>query len=239
MPTATALDVITASLRRIGVHPAGEVIEGDEGEDALDELNRMLDSWGAQRRMVYRRVTGVMIVTSNQATITIGPGGDINMPVRPLAIREAFYRIGTIDYPIEQFTADQYFNVGLKSLRTFWPTVLYYDPAWPLGIVNFYPIINSAGEFHFGADQAFTPFVAVTDQFSYPPGYADAMIYGLGQRLAPEYGKTLSQEYMDAWRRAENTLAKVNHRPVVAITDPRLPGAGVTDPQWIQHGGFR
>lgn len=238
MPTSTVFDLVTATLRKIGVHPAGEVMGADEAQDALDELNRMLETWGAQRRLVYRRVAATKQVTPGVPTLTVGPGGDIDI-TRPLAIREAYFRIGTIDYPIEIFYADQYANIGLKSLQTFWPTVLYYDPSFPFGTITFYPIPSTAGEFHVQVDMQFAPFAAITDTLSFPPSYADGLVYALGKRLAPEYGKALSQEFLDDWRRIENAIAKQNHRPVIAITDPRLPGAGVTDPNWVQHGGFR
>jgi len=236
--TSTVLDLITASLRKIGVHPSGEAPEADEAQDAIDELNRMLETWTAQRRLVFRRLAATKTVTPGVPSLTIGPGGDIPI-ARPLAIREAYFKIGTIDYPIDIFYADQYANIGLKSLQTFWPTVLYYDPAFPLGVITFYPIPAAAGELHVQVDMPFSAFSAVTDLLSFPPSYADGLVYALGKRLAPEYGRTLSAEFMDDWRRTENALAKVNHRPVIAITDPRLPGAGVTDPNWIQHGGFR
>ena len=238
MPTTTVADLITSSLRKIGVHPAGEAVEADEAQDALDELNRMLETWGAQRRLVYRRVSASKQVVPGVGSITIGVGGDINI-ARPLAIREAYFRIGTIEYPIEIFYADQYANIGLKSLQTFWPTVLYYDPAFPLGVITFYPVPSAAGTFFVQVDMQFSALNAITDQLSFPPSYADGLVYALGKRLAPEYGKTLSQEFIDDWRRIENAIARQNHRPVIAITDPRLPGAGVTDPNWVQHGGFR
>lgn len=238
MPTTTVADLITSSLRRLGVHPAGEAVEADEADDALSALNLLLETWGAQRRFVYRRQALSYVTQAGVGSVTIGPGGNIPA-TRPLSIRECYYRIGTIDYPVEVLYADQYALIGLKSLQTAWPVGIYYDPGFPLGVVFMYPIPAASGELHLQVDQQFTPFTAVTDVLSLPPGYTNALIYALGAEICSEYGKTLPPEYVSAWQRAESTLAKVNHRPVIAPVDPRLPGSGIVDPQWIHHAGFR
>jgi len=240
MATSTARDLLAASLRKIGVLAAGEPMEPDQASDALDELSRMLETWGLQRRLVFRVLEIVKPLTAGQASYTIGPGGQINT-TRPLQIRQdaGFTRRGTLDFPLEGITAFQYDAIGLKALPAPWARWVYYDPAFPLGTITLWPVPSEANELHLRADAQFTSPATLNDTLSFPPGYVDALVHGLGKRLASEYGKTLSAEFQEEARRCEAALKTSNAQPVIADFDPRLAGTKGRDAGYILHGGYR
>ena len=70
-------DIISAALRSIGAIVPGEKPKPAEMQDALITLNQMIDSWQAQRLMVYAIVRYIYAPTVLKQTYTVGPGGDI------------------------------------------------------------------------------------------------------------------------------------------------------------------
>lgn len=238
MATATGTDLVSASLRKIGVLAAGEPLDAAEAQDALDELNRMLETWSLMRGVIYRVLSIVASLVVGQASYTIGAGGDINV-TRPVNITNGYTRRGTLDFAFQLINNQQYDGIGIKTLQAPWPTFAYYDPGYPLGTISFWPRPTEANELHLSADYQFSPLTAITDTLSLPPGYKDALVHALGKRLAPEYGKSLSQEFLDDWRACMRALRQSNTVAVEADLDPRLTTARGQDPNWIQHGGYR
>ena len=237
MPTSTAYDLIAASLRKLGVHPGSETVTADEASDALDELNRLLSTWTIRRRLVYQQHTLSGPLTGGVPTYTLGPGGTFSQE-RLLQIRSAYSRLANVDYPCSVVSADQWALITLKSLPVTWPVVLYYEAAYPLATLYVWPVPASSVTLFLVGDVAFTQLTQPSQTLSFPPGYADALVYALGKRLAPEYGVALDAGYLDDWRQCEMALSINNHQAVVASQDAWLPGrAGRTDAGWIYHGG--
>src|SRR3954470_13605146 len=81
MAAPTALDVITAALKRLGVISGIETPSADLARDGLDRLNGLLESWLTESLVVYARSRVVQPMTVGKASYTIGiPGGDILQP---------------------------------------------------------------------------------------------------------------------------------------------------------------
>ena len=59
----TALEIVTAALRLIGVAATGETLSASESADGLQALQIMLDSWSNQGLMVYARTTETLTLT--------------------------------------------------------------------------------------------------------------------------------------------------------------------------------
>jgi len=65
-------DIISASLREIGVLAAGEAATYDDANDGMRALNRMLDASGLDRLEIYTTTRTVFDVSPNQATYLLG-----------------------------------------------------------------------------------------------------------------------------------------------------------------------
>ena len=90
--TRTGLQVITDSLKLLGVVAGHEVPTAAEQQDAFARLNELIDSWGlhAQTLLVSRR--DVIPLLPTVQTYTIGPGLDVDLPT-PMAIDDVAYVI--------------------------------------------------------------------------------------------------------------------------------------------------
>lgn len=98
---ATFLDRLKAALKITGDLESGETPTTDEQTDGLAIANQMLNSWGAERLMIYsvKRTTHTLIASTNPHTI--GTSGNINTD-RPVKIENAGLIVAgqTTEYPI-------------------------------------------------------------------------------------------------------------------------------------------
>ena len=99
---STARTIISAALRDIRVLGAGDVASDDDAEDALYQLNNMLDSWWLERLAVYaiRQDSGLSWSAAAQSR-TVGSGGNLNI-TRPFRIVNVVFTFGNVDYPIRK-----------------------------------------------------------------------------------------------------------------------------------------
>jgi len=98
----TGLDLVSRSLSLIGVLASGETPSGAESSDGLSFLNDLLDSWNAERLMVFTITREAFdsngnpfYLTLGKQDYTMGTGGNFNFP-RPARIERA----GIFTWPI-------------------------------------------------------------------------------------------------------------------------------------------
>ena len=103
----TALDIITLAFKDAGILGVGQSLLAEDVNDALIRLNMMISQWRVKRWLVWHLVDRSVVSTGAQS-YTVGPGGDINVTVRPDKLERAFFRMlpggsGTqaVDYPLQ------------------------------------------------------------------------------------------------------------------------------------------
>jgi hypothetical protein len=219
---ATALDIITRALRSINVLSDGESPTASMAQDALDSLNDVLESWANENLMVYVPTSEVFSMTVGQGDYTMGPGGDFNT-VRPQQVTFAFARSGSIDYPIDLWTEDQYASIGIKSIQNTFPSVLYYEPAYPLGVIHLWAVPSTPGmTLHLESLKPFTRLASLTTVITLPPGYERALRYSLAAELMPEYGVS-NALVLELAVGSKADLKRRNFRPSILSIDPMIP----------------
>lgn len=186
----TATDLITLALKDIGALGVGQSISAEDTADALATLNMMLGEWQAERLSVYHLVDTPLLSTGAQS-YTVGIGGNFNIQ-RPTHIESVYARLNAgssnpIDYPVTLLDSrEDYARIALKSLSSF-PELAYYDAAYPLGNLLFYPIPNNTFELHIVTMEVLPQFTAPGTVISLPMQYMSAIRYNLGPYLAPSY----------------------------------------------------
>lgn len=226
----TVQDLITATLKLIGSIAKNEVPDADESADAFARLNDMIDSWATDRLMVYGVVRSVFNLTSAKQTYTIGTGGDFNV-ARPLWIQDAGI-ISTsynpnFELPIAILSDDDWSEVTLKSTQAALSWYLYYDYAYPLGNINFWPVPNvTTLQVALYLPTAITEFAALSTVVALPPGYAEAIRYNLAVRLCPEFGRPLDPVVAQMAAQTKHNIELANIRLEALGVDPTLTGGG-------------
>lgn len=184
----TALDMITDAYQGIGVYSPGETISAADAALGLQRLNTMIDLWSNESLMCYANVEQSAALVSGQYQYTIGSGGNFNM-TRPLRILDSPGSCYLQDpsgnrYNLEVVEQDRWNLIGNVSAVTGnIPQVLFYDPQYPLGIINLNPIPNIAWTLYWDSRLQLTEFASLTASLSLPPGYRAAIQDNLALQL--------------------------------------------------------
>ena len=85
--------------------------------------------------------------------------------------------------PIRMISAEEWAALAIRQIPAINVTsIAYYDPQFPLGVFNVFPPLNGNSiEFFTWAALAVPPTLATA--YSGPPGYQDAIVYSLAERL--------------------------------------------------------
>ena len=238
----TANDIIRRSLRLITVLGMGQPVTYEQLSYGLEALNGMVSQWATQRLTIVVTAREVFDLVSSQQTYTIGDGGDFDTQ-RPVFLPRAstISQTGSsqpLELPLQILSTQQWQEwVGVKNVDSALPIWLYYDFAYPLGNISLWPIPN-VGDLDIALylPKAIDEFASGATDQDFAPGYTDALTYNLAVRLAPEYGRPISQEVA---MMAAETLGNIK-RANIRIAELRCE-TGLNDRRdglynWISDG---
>lgn len=185
----TARTIIESALRKINVIGVGQALSAEEANDALIQLNAMIDSWSVEGWNNYTQVRESFPLTAQVASYTIGSGATFDTS-RPVRIIAAFIRQtgSDIDYPLALISADTYANSDKLEDGTI-PEALYYDGNFPLGTIILLGAPTAGYELHLYSYKENTQFTTLNTDIDLPPGMEQALVYSLAVYMAPEYEK--------------------------------------------------
>src|SRR5262245_46415749 len=130
----TALDLITASLRRLNVISGIETPTADLAKDSLERLNDLLSTWGTEHLTIYAIESQQVPIISGHNPYLLGPGGDL--ATRPEWIEGVtVLHSGTPNWelPLTRWS-DEVWEVERQKTQTSTDaTHYYYRPLWPQG----------------------------------------------------------------------------------------------------------
>lgn len=171
----------------LGVVRKGESLDDDEASDGLSALNAMLSSWGSETLMALARIRESFTLTS-ASSYTIGVGKTLNT-VNPIAISNAFIRIGNVDYPLEEVTDDEYDNIVIKDISGI-PFVFNFtnSATEEAATIRLYPAPSAGYELHLLSEKPFSTLTLSTDIFFPQRAGERAARYNLAVEMAPEFG---------------------------------------------------
>jgi hypothetical protein len=226
MVLKTPQDLLTLVLKDCGATGVGQTPRAEDLNDAFDTAIMMLGQWNRKRWLVYHLVD-VVVPSTGAGQYTLGPGGDVQLAVRPDRVEAAFLRqlmgVGfggfifgvtpfgsapPVDYPMRILQSREDYNrIALKSLQSFTRS-LFYDNAWPLGVLHPYPIPQaSLYEIHLSLKETLTSFPSLTTVINLPDEYFGALFYNLVLRVGVRYPISRDQTMLDQWETVKG-LAK-------------------------------
>lgn len=218
---ATARDHITRALRLIGAVASGETAQASELADGITALNGMLGSWANERLMVNALVREELTLVAGTAQYTVGTGGTFST-TRPQKIERAGLEIqspSVVEIPMKIITVDEYAAISQKDLQSEIPQMVYLDDAYPLATLSFWPVPSTTNHFVMYSWKPITAIADASDSMSLAPGYDDAVDYNLAVRLAPEYGKSVSQEVANLAMVTKAHIKSMNIKPIYLKSD--------------------
>lgn len=198
-------DLARKAYRSINAVQLGGVITPAQLDVAFEAANDMLDAWAAQRLTIVHVQSRTYPLTAGKggksSPYTIGPGGNFDQP-RPLWIPNAevlvLSSVPNYEYPLHILNDDAWARTSIKELRSSLPSDLYYDYRFPttgtdvgLGQIYLYPVPDGSQPIQLVlyTPLQLTEFADRADtDYTFPPGYAEALRYQLALRLAVEFG---------------------------------------------------
>ena len=223
--SSTARTIITAALRDIRVLGAGDVANDDDAEDALYQLNNMLDSWWLERLAVYaiRKDSGLTWTGGSQSR-TVGSGGNLNI-TRPFRVTNVIFTFNSIDYPVKRIISmEEYDAIPYKLAQASFPDYVMYDSAYPLASLWGYPVPASDLSVAIDSWQQIQSFASLDTTIALPPGYERAIQKNLAIELSASYGPSAqpAPELSRIALQSKANLKNVNSPSMVAATDQAL-----------------
>ena len=220
----TGREIISASLRLIGAIAPGEAPPASEAVDGLAAINRMLGTWSNDNVLINAKVEDVFTLVPNTQSYTYGTSGTFNS-ARPVEIIGASIRIGSTDYPVTIIGVDEWLAISQKETQGI-PEKLYAEGTYPLETINLYPNPSAANSLVLFTLKPLTEIATLDTAVSVPPGYEEAIIYNGAIRLAPEYGRTVSQEVALIAESALEAIKKRNYKPGLLLIDNAVMSNG-------------
>lgn len=241
----SARDIIKSALRLIGVLASGETPDDADAADSLVVLNHMMDSWNAERLMIFTLTISEFSLAVGKQTYTLGTGGDFNV-ARPARIE----RMGIVsltnpaqplELPIEMLTDQQWSQVPVKLISSTLPLQCYDDGAYPLRNLTFRYIPQIAVNVRIYGWTALSTFADLSTLYTFPPGYFEAIRYNLAIRLAPEFQMDIAQ-MPQVTQLAADAISKIKriNAPLIDLScDQALMSGGKEIYNWLTDNAGR
>ena len=193
------IDMISSALRLINVLADGETAPASMAQDALFVTQGMVDSWQAERLMIFNIARNVYSLSAGQQSYNMGlnppnpwdfgyPGG---VP-RPAKIdRMGIIWLGNaaqpLELPLQYLTVAQWQEIPVKNISSSLPQYCWDDNGFPFRQLNFWPIPNQADQVAIYPWTALTTPATLTTLLAFPPGYQQCFRYNLALLLAAEF----------------------------------------------------
>lgn len=129
-------------------------------------------------------------------TYEIGVGKTLNTPM-PLKIIQALRQTSnsTPAIPMNIY-ADYNFRLLPNTAPTSIPVNMSYQPLAEYGVIQLWPAPQAGITISLRYQRPFEDMVGASDDFDFPSYWTEALIYGLADRLAPEYGIPLQDRML-------------------------------------------
>lgn len=185
----TARDIITSSLKKIGVVGVGSSLSAEDADEGLSILNGILGSLSAEAGIVSAQTTETFALNGSES-YTIGSGGDFNTTI-PQRLISAFVTTSSLDYPLEIVRYDEYTKVNDKTLTDI-PSYIATSGGYPLDTIYIYPVGLSGDTLTIVSEKAFTEFANLDSAFSLSPEYRRFFEAQLAVEMSPLFEREAS-----------------------------------------------
>ena len=224
--------LIRGAMRKVGILAAGEPLSAEEGQDALEAFQIMLDSWSTESLLIPVNSEIIVNLSPDSANYTIGkfkganpcekpPATHTETP-RPIEFLSAFIRDGSgADYPQEMIDSDTYGAVSRK-VNSSRPSRFYLQKGWPLNTIKFEALPFAAENLHIEALLPLTSLLkgdCLQEEIDLPEGYHKALLYNLALELAPEWGQDISQIVAREATTSKKHIKRNNYQSSLMRTD--------------------
>lgn len=207
---ATALQLITRSMRLATVLSKGETLDTDEAQDGLTALNSMLTSWETERLYVYQVREETFTWAANQQERTVGAAGDF-VTTRPMKVTDnCTFLLNNVTYPVQLIDVDAWAAIPDKTTTSTFPSYLYPEYGTALVTLHAWPIPSASITFLLRSWRRLQTFATLTDVLDLPPGMERAIVYSFAEEYGPEFGVAIQPTVQRIAASARRNIKTIN-----------------------------
>lgn len=206
----TARQIATAALELIGVVALGDTPPAEEADKALQQLNLMVKTWGADPSpKLWLKTEGSVTLSASTASYTASP---VSLARKVLSVRR---RTSNIDTPLCPLSRSDYDDIPNKS-GTGTPTSFYFDPQRATRTLYVWPAPTTAVAADTTLRMTYLRVIedldALDDDFDLPQEWLEVLQYGLAARLAMPFKMHLTDPtgYAEVKSRAAELYAQLS-----------------------------
>lgn len=219
------------------MYAPGEQLTAADSALGLDQFNKLLDQLSNESLACFAVAETSFPLVVNKTAYTIGKTGspDINAQ-RPLRLREGVGAAYSQDsngnnYPIDVVTRSTWNTLGNRTTLTQSniPQMLFYDPQFPMGIINIWPTPNvgSTQTVFFDSMLQLTDASTLVQSMQLPPGYEAMLQSNLAVQLWPFYKNSeVSRAVSQSAITSKRNVKRTNSRSDFMRGDPALVRGG-------------
>jgi hypothetical protein len=226
LPIDTCGDLITNMLQDAGIIGFDEAPEPVQLTRAFRQTNWLLAQWARKRWLAYR-IVDYAVVSTGANFYNVGNNQAIDINPRPDRLEYAFLRFLNmsppaglfVDIPLDIIQShEDYSRITVKDIGTL-PWRIFYDPAWPVGILRPWPIPQaSIYEIHVGFKVTLPRFTGLQQPINFPPEYEAALNWCGARRLRASYQLPGDPTIDSIARDALNTIRLANSAMSTMVT---------------------
>lgn len=233
MALITAGNVCQRAAQMTGAYDAMTPLSSADGQLLLDLLNAMLDEWSNYTLACFALLTQSVVLVPGQNQYTIGFNGFINGP-RPLKILTDPGTAYVLDgngnkYPMRVVPEDvwnMYSNTS-NIITSNFPNILFYDPQYPLGIINITPFPTLAYTMYWNSTLQLADLPTLSTLISLPPGYILALMSNLAVLSKPFFLDGQMDPVVPATAaRTLGAIKRTNQKDIFALFDSEIVARG-------------
>jgi hypothetical protein len=196
----TRNEIINAALRKIGVIAKGQTADSEDLINGAQALNSLIQLFATDGMPLWKRTEVSVTLVDGQQTYTLTN----TVKLAQVVLRAT---AGATQYPLIQKSLYDFNALPQGDESEGTPVHYTFQPKIQDGTLRVWPTPDS------GAASAYTliaviqkefgTFVSATETPDFPPYWTDALVYGLAQRLAPEFGIPIEDRSLLAKEAAE------------------------------------
>lgn len=218
--------IIANAMRKLGAIATNETPTAAELADGLNSFNDVLETLSTEGLSVWETAVDTFSLVLNQASYTIGTGGNFNT-TRPVAITNAYCTLTGVDFPILIDPYEVYQDIPVKTIGGGPVTRMAYVNDYPLGLIYVFPVPSVAMTISLDIQTVLTAAASVSTSVSYPPGYARMLQLQLMAEIAPDFGKELTPTQIALMTSTKAAIKRANRSLPLSSFDPALTGDGI------------
>lgn len=202
--SVTRDNVITSSLRKLGVIELGSTPDADTLANASMVLNLMIKMWAVDGLKLWTIDELTLPLVASKTSYVIGPGGDL-VTNKPLKLIQAWLRNTSVTPPIDtpmQILSKQEYNILGSKASTGTTNSVFLDPRVNTSILYAYltpeAFTATTYQMHLVVQRMMSDALVGTDVPDFPTEWMQALVWGLADQLAIEYSVPMNhrQEIM-------------------------------------------